>query len=274
MTHVSQGTLLAFIDGELEAAERQGVDRHLEECARCASELERLRTAADELSTLLHELDAPLPFERARSEARKRAQRVGGRRTPGEGAGGRWLRAAGVVLALSGVASAALPGSPVRGWAGDAWRTAAERLGVAGQAAPDSASGTRDEASPAASGVAVHPVDGRAVVLLRRLPAGSRIRVRLGQGPQVRVSAMGRADGVRYGTAPGRIELDGAGVAAVTIVLPRGITRAEVVVDGRPYLRKRGDDLRLLQPPADSGEAELLFRVGRRGGGASAGPRG
>ena len=74
-SHTDEITLLAYVDGELRADERQAVERHLETCPTCAKEASRLESGRDALrtSTLLelseerrHAIVASLP---ARKEA-------------------------------------------------------------------------------------------------------------------------------------------------------------------------------------------------------------
>ncbi len=53
------------------------------------------------------------------------------------------------------------------------------------------------------------------------------------------------------GSAPGEIRIE----------LPRSVSVARVEVDGQLALLKEGTDLRLVTPPADSTESEVVFRV-------------
>src|SRR6266850_373938 len=55
MSHVDDGTLHAYLDGELSSAETQGVDAHLAQCPACRGRLEEERaliTRAGELLAL------------------------------------------------------------------------------------------------------------------------------------------------------------------------------------------------------------------------------
>jgi hypothetical protein len=68
MSHVDEGTLHAYLDGELAPAEAQGVDAHLAQCPACRERLEEERaliTRAGELLALAAPPDRELPPFRA-----------------------------------------------------------------------------------------------------------------------------------------------------------------------------------------------------------------
>jgi len=68
MSHVDEGTLHAYLDGELSPAEAQGVDAHLAQCPACRGRLEEERaliTRAGELLALAAPPDRELPPFRA-----------------------------------------------------------------------------------------------------------------------------------------------------------------------------------------------------------------
>jgi len=68
MSHVDDGTLHAYLDGELSPAEAQGVDAHLAQCPACRGRLEEERaliTRAGELLALAAPPDRELPPFRA-----------------------------------------------------------------------------------------------------------------------------------------------------------------------------------------------------------------
>jgi len=85
-SHVER-ELLAYLDGELEAREQARVEAHLEKCARCAAELERLQALQGELDATFDAALAPVRLPRAadsrirellraRTEARARPWRA------------------------------------------------------------------------------------------------------------------------------------------------------------------------------------------------------
>ncbi len=71
-------------------------------------------------------------------------------------------------------------------------------------------------------------------------------------GHPVRRSRRGAADWAR--PAPLR-------PPEVEVLIPRSARTASVEVDGRPYLRKDADGLRLLAPVSDSSGSEIVFNV-------------
>ncbi|HUH12725.1 MAG TPA: zf-HC2 domain-containing protein, partial [Longimicrobiales bacterium] len=64
MNHATEGTLQAYVDGELEAFEHSALERHLEACSACVAELEGLRAAGARFASAVRMLD-----EGATSEA-------------------------------------------------------------------------------------------------------------------------------------------------------------------------------------------------------------
>ncbi len=68
VSHVDEGTLCAYLDGELSPAEAQGVDAHLAQCADCRERLDSERALiarATELLALAAPPDRELPPFRA-----------------------------------------------------------------------------------------------------------------------------------------------------------------------------------------------------------------
>src|SRR5258705_9759915 len=77
MPHVDEGTLHAYLDGELPSAERKAVETHLAECASCGTQLAEERALLERASALLGatrpiERAAP-PFEQLRPRATRRS---------------------------------------------------------------------------------------------------------------------------------------------------------------------------------------------------------
>src|ERR1041385_5430449 len=74
MSHVDEGTLHAYLDGELSSSERAAVDAHLGQCGECRAALAEERALLERASALLgsarpRERAAP-PFEQLRREPR------------------------------------------------------------------------------------------------------------------------------------------------------------------------------------------------------------
>lgn len=266
MEHVAEGTLQAYLDGELAAEENAAVERHVAACVECAAELASLRGAAYVLATSLARADQPLASDDVAHAFQLVRAHAGG--LPGSAR--RWLtgaapstrsallRAALFLLGLAAVASAAIPGSPVRAWLAGAWQEAASLFS---EATPGPRAGPARSVGDGA-GVSVLPRDGRVRIVLRGPDARTRIHVRLVDGEAAAVRADGGAATARFTSGPGHLELEGGGPGAVRIEVPRAAVWASIEVDGRPYLLKDGADVRILAPLADSGGTEVVFRAG------------
>jgi hypothetical protein len=107
------------------------------------------------------------------------------------------------------------------------------------------------------SGVAVPAFSDRLRIALLNPAPDALVRVSLVDGDEGSV----RAAGARYRTGPGWIEVVGSAPGEIRIELPRSVSVARVEVDGQLALLKEGTDLRLVTPPADSTESEVVFRV-------------
>ena len=80
MSHVDEGTLHAYLDGELSPDERQAVENHLSQCATCRASLAEERALLERASAVLGsarpvERPAP-PFEQLRRASRPSPWRV------------------------------------------------------------------------------------------------------------------------------------------------------------------------------------------------------
>jgi hypothetical protein len=255
MSHLDDGVLLALLDGEIPVGEREAAERHLAECAVCGGEAARLRSLSTVLSGALPRLDRPAAVDHAyREVSRQRWKR-------------RWAtdirrglpRAAVLLMGVAAVASATLPGSPVRRWVKELWRAEAPTASAPAVPTLDSAASAVEEES--AAGVSVLPAGGSIRVTLDSVAPGVKVRVRLSDDRFSDVRASGAASSARFRTSPGRIHMSGASAGEVEIVLPRSARSAVVEVGGRPYLRKEGGGLRLLTPVADSAGSEIVFTV-------------
>jgi hypothetical protein len=158
-------------------------------------------------------------------------------------------RAALLLLLVSGVAAAAVPGSPVRSWI-------ESRLG-----------GPADDAAP--SGVveggevsaAARARDGRLVVELRELARGEEIRVEVVEGDQGRIRGPA---GTRFEGGAGRIGAWSV-VGPLEVELPGDVPRVELRSEGRLLATVRSGEL-VPDPGAEArsrGEDDVLvFRIG------------
>ncbi|MFW6202162.1 MAG: hypothetical protein ACOC8B_06270, partial [Gemmatimonadota bacterium] len=88
-----------------------------------------------------------------------------------------------------------------------------------------------------------------------------RLRVRVVEADELAVSGE-RSVAARFETGAGRVRASATGPGTITVELPRGLLRAEVVVDGTRYLRKEGERLHLSVAPVDATDTDLLFEIG------------
>lgn len=259
MIHATEGVLQALVDDELPATDRFRLERHLEECPACATELHALRAASAELSAAIQSIDRPAPVDAAYREFVRHRPKSS-----------RWgpelrhslQRAAILVLAVAGVASATIPGSPIRQWVGELLEgNTSEATGpIAAQPEAAPVAIAASESSP--TGVSVLPANGQVTVALESPVPELEVRVRLSDREFAEVQVTGAAAAARFRTSPGRIEVAGAEAGEIRIGLPRSARTAVVQINGKVFLYKEGDQLRLLTPAADSAGAEVVFRAG------------
>ncbi len=80
MSHLDEGTLHSYLDGELSPEERAAVESHLSQCATCRASLAEERALLDRASTLLgsaRPVERPAPsFEQLRRESKRSPWRV------------------------------------------------------------------------------------------------------------------------------------------------------------------------------------------------------
>ena len=260
MNHTNEGLLQAHLDGELDGDARLAVDAHLRECLACRGEMRELREMSRELSGALLLLEAPsAPEARAYTVSfpKQRAPRVW---TRGAGA---LPRAAALVLLATGAASAMIPGWPLH----DLLRGERDPVEIAvapppvattTMSAPAEAERAPRAAAPEA-GVSIEPVDGAVMVVVRDADPQLRIRALLSESGRAGVYATGGASAARFETGPGRIEVVGTGTGDLRIEIPRDARSATVVVNGRDYLVKEGDQLPLTGPAGERAGAEVSF---------------
>lgn len=247
-THPDPGELRAFLDGEVPDSRVDEVEAHLEKCAECRATADAMLDAEAAVAEGLSLLDVPPDTQAALRRVR--------RQTTSSGVGVGWgalARAALLILGLAAGIAAAVPGSPVRGWIGSAWTA------VVGDA-PARDDAARDDAAPpppAATGVRVAPEDGAVRIELLDVEPGSPVRIRVLDRETAGVTAPA---GSRFRTGPGRMEVR-AEPGALSIEVPGGASRADVSVNGRPYLRIRAGRIELPGPTPEPGNDGYRFRV-------------
>jgi hypothetical protein len=255
MMHPEEGTLLALLDGELHGPERARVASHVETCAECAAVVRDMEGMKALFGGAVARTDVPAPADWALHSVRRRARAGHGvqiRRA--------LLRAAIFVLGFAGIAYAAVPGSPVRGWLG---KLVAPRATPAAEPvlkpAPVPPAEAR-ERSPA--GVSIEPEAGGVRVVLSGSGPDLRVRARVSDGERAEVFATGEAAGARFRTGPGRVEIVGARGGEVTVSLPRSARTAVIESDGRVLLSREGGRVRVMAPATERSGQEMVFRVG------------
>lgn len=259
--HLDDGSLQALLDGELSTGgEREGRE-HLAVCVDCRGRFVELREANTSLTAALRLLD-PVTATGSHSARTIHSSTTGANRRVARWRGIGLARAAGLLLTVTAAASATIPGSPVRGWL-------MERLGAgpatvvleeAEMAAPDDVVLAREE--PVETGVTVAPHNGELRIALRGVAPEVQLRARLIDGGRGGVYAVGEAAAARFQTAAGAIEVVDVPGGEVRVEIPRSTRAASVTIDGRPYLVKDGDELRVAGVTRDAAEAEILLRVG------------
>lgn len=252
MTHTDESRLLARLDGELSGDDRARVEEHLRECPECRERSQAVERRIELFSRAVERLDVTPPRVRW-SDVR---DRTGSR--PGPGRFAPILKAAAVILVVTGVASA-VPGSPVDDWIGAAVDEVAGWLGGGDRAAVEAEMEVPEttEAREAATGVAVRLDAGAVRVSLDELPEGTEVRVRLVSGDQ----AVVEAGGARYRTAPGRIQATGASGGPVSVRIPRDATAARVLVNGTPAVALEDGRLRVILDADAEPDTAVTFRT-------------
>lgn len=256
MTHALEGRLQAYVDDELTAAEIEDLERHLERCDRCSAELNGLRALSESFTTAMQELDqaprlvsAPLqPPPSSRQPLRRSVRRA-------------LPRAAVLLLVAAAVASATLPGSPVHEWIRELVAPAPPRAAETPPGAPAETAPVAEVEAPSETGVAILPRNGLVSVVIVGADSSLRLHAMLSDSEQAEVVALGEASQASFVTAPGRIEVRGAGSGELRIKLPRSVLHATVEVNGVPYLATNGERLQLFAPALDSAAEGVLFRV-------------
>jgi hypothetical protein len=262
MKHLDEGVLQQALDGELAAESRSEADLHLASCRRCQAVFAELRGRDARASALLGMLVEEPPLAAAHAEFTRR-RRAGGRAVhPTRTVARRvLLKAALLVLTVTGAAVAvAVPGSPVREWISET--VLAPREEARPVLAPEERPVAEAPAERAPTGVYILPDEGRVRVVLSAPSPDLTVRTRLTTEPRAEVYATGDAAGARFRTAPGRVEIVGAGPGEIHVALPATATAAYVEVDGRVSVAKEGDRLRVFAPGAESTAGETVFRVG------------
>lgn len=244
MTHVDDGVLMAYMDEELSPSARADTAKHVLACPRCRERLDELAADGRLLQEALALVDRPAPVERA--HARFRGRTAGHRWSPGRSVSGTaFIKAAGLVLLLAAGASAAVPGSPVRNWI---------RTTLVSREKPAAAN-----RADTMSGVSILPANGHVEVAISRAAKGTRLRVRVVDGPRASVTVPEARKLPQFRTAPGRIDVVEP-ADEVLIDMPKTATEIEVTVNGDPYVVGGNGNLRAVVQ-AESLDGVLMFTL-------------
>jgi len=253
-THVEDGALLALLDGELDAAERDAFEAHLSDCSECSERHDELRFLTKRVASELALLDVPSPWtelpehlRQASREAVRPISSAGSARTARAGWVGRRsvATAAGLLLVLAAGAYA-IPGSPVRGFVDDALSAVASLVGIGDEAPVD----------PGPAGVSVGLRDGAVRVVIFGATPELRVTVFLTSGDQ----AVATARDPRFRVEAGLLEISDP-TDELQIAVPRDAQSATVEVDGAVVARFENGQLRRT-PAADDVPAEIFVRTG------------
>jgi hypothetical protein len=268
MPHPPHHALRGYAEDSLPAGRRRRVARHLLRCERCRREVR----AVGEIRAAAREATGPPPPDHlwSRIEARRATgERVilpsgdapGRGRAAGARGAGAWLRRAAVLLlAVAGVASAtALPAVRER---------LAPLLG-----APETEPAATPGPLPAAEGAGAVPAARGGIILepggayvrvaVEESAAGLRLSVRLTDRDEVAIRAYGAAADATFRSAAGEVGIRGAGPGEIEIDLPLGARRIDLTADGTILLAKDGERVRLLATPVDTLGGTLVFRLDR-----------
>lgn len=231
--HIELERMQRFLHGELDTPAEALVREHLAGCGDCRASLERAAREEEEISARLTALDHPRPELRARDLMRAPVRRSRRR--------SRWGRAALVPLILLGAAGGAyaFPGSPVPGWID---MLVDHVTGLVSAVRVSTKPVTQDgSVQPDPSGLWIDP-GSSSVVTFEHAQPGSRVRVILFDGDEVRATAV---DGAAAFTADGSdlvIRNDGT-ATRFEIRIPRLAPLVEIRVGDRVLFRKVGQTI-------------------------------
>ena len=257
MVHAAEGTLQAYLDGEIDSAAEHAQREHVAVCDVCAGELKTLRDAGGFVQESLALMDAPAPMLRAQAAIAR--ERRGGRRMARIGAWG-LAKAAMLMLVLAGAGAAAIP--DVRRALETTFSRVAAMFGAAQERTAtvpaELETGERAPANLVPGESFVAPADGRVRIQLDAPASGSlEVLVQLIDGEQAHiVTATSAAGSRRVGT--GELELRDLGAGTITIGIPRGVGEATVVVDGAVRVYKEDGSLRGSEGAARGSEVRFI----------------
>lgn len=264
MEHLTEAELQAWLDREIDPAERARVSRHLEDCADCRRVAGELRSAGERFSGVMLRYDEDLAAEAGDRPRRPRTSwDVAAHRPTGGGRPGnvpRWAgRAAALVLLFGAAAAAAIvPGSPIRDLL---FGPPAE---VVAPAPPPAEMRPAPSAVVDGARITVRPQDGVLTVRVNDFAPGTRIVVSLVDRAVAAANLPDGARNARFVVASGTLEVIGAGESldgVVRVALPRSMKSGVLEVDGNVVARVVDGRMVTLRQVSRSGD-EAVFEVG------------
>lgn len=245
MTHLDDGILQAFLDDELPAGDRAEVAEHLLACERCHVSYEALTRANALFAQSVSVLDVEPPATRPAGGT------LGSRARQGTAS---LVKAAVMVLVVAAVASAAVPGSPVRAWIASVVEPQERPQSPSEQPEPPAESA----ASRAPAGISISAASGPAVVAVRGIE-GAVIRLETVPGTRAGISVLGAERDPAFRTGARRVAVEDGVGGEILVRLPLAGAGARLEVDGVLYAETRGGDL-TLHVPADTADGEIVWR--------------
>jgi hypothetical protein len=211
MTHMDDGALVRFVDGECDAEEAAQVQEHIDACEVCRARLSQLESRMRLVSQALQ-----------LAEPRPRAFPAHARR---------WLYAAAAAAALLAVAAGV---QPVRAWIAE--RGQALWHLVAGRGAPESP--PEVVAEPQSASASFEPAAGGFEIAVAGRQAAGTLWVQLSEDPTAKVTILGDPDAEGLVVLPQglRIENDHTSRRSYLLVLPRTLSPILVAIGDEPPL--------------------------------------
>ena len=251
MGHPDEGRIRTFLDGEA-GSESSGIQAHLQTCSRCAALAEKQEEAMAILAQGLSLGDVPpVPEQVFRRVLRHRGGSPASRPLLRR----HLLKAASIAVLLTAGAAAAFPGSPLREWLFRDGGSGLEEETAEGPGTLPPA-GQREGIGEMV-GASMPVKSGGMTIRILEMGEGTEVRVRLVEGDRAGVFA---GEGTRFRTEETVMEARGA-PGPLTVEVPRGASRVEVLVGGDLIFRQMGGVVETPGPVIHRTDQEILFRL-------------
>lgn len=250
MRHLDDATIIALRDDDVAGGATYA---HLDECAICVAAVADATSRSILMAGALATLDGPIDVAAAKAATRARLDHTRAARTVPAWRHWPLGRAAMILLASAGAASA-LTWSPLR----SLWPPPPSAPEPAAVAAPAPTLAPPQETTP--SGIAVPVSDGRIEVIVRGAAPGSALEVAWSREAIARIVA---APGSVFTYADGRVEVDAA-AGGLRVELPRAASAATVEVDGLVYVQRSAAGVVVLKPAVERTDDLIRFVVPER----------